>query len=159
MNIKAIYPGTFDPITFGHEDLVKRASNIFESVIVAVAYKTQKRTLFSFEDRFDMCQEVVKKYTNVKVIKLDKLTVDHANELGAKVMLRGLRAVSDFEYEVQLSNLNRAMNPKIESIFLSPDEKYSFISSSIIKDIANHGGDLKKFVDEYVEKKLIEKTF
>ena len=158
MNIKAIYPGTFDPITFGHEDLVKRASNIFESVIVAVAYKTQKSTLFSFEDRFDMCQEVLKKYTNVKIIKLDKLTVDHANELGAKVMLRGLRAVSDFEYEVQLSNLNRAMNPKIESIFLSPDEKYSFISSSIIKDIANHGGDLKKFVDEYVEKKLIEKT-
>lgn len=157
MNIKAIYPGTFDPITFGHEDLVKRASNIFESVIVAVAHKTQKSTLFGFEDRFDMCQEVLKKYTNVKVIKLDKLTVDHANELGAKVMLRGLRAVSDFEYEVQLSNLNRAMNPKIESIFLSPDEKYSFISSSIIKDIANHGGDLKKFVDEYVEKKLIEK--
>ena len=158
MNIKAIYPGTFDPITFGHEDLVKRASNIFESVIVAVAYKNQTSTLFGFEDRFDMCQEVLKKYTNVKVIKLDKLTVDHANELGAKVMLRGLRAVSDFEYEVQLSNLNRAMNPKIESIFLSPDEKYSFISSSIIKDIANHGGDLKKFVDEYVEKKLIEKT-
>jgi pantetheine-phosphate adenylyltransferase len=86
------------------------------------------------------------------------LTVDHANELGAKVMLRGLRAVSDFEYEVQLSNLNRAMNPKIESIFLSPDEKYSFISSSIIKDIANQCGDLKKFVHEYVEKKLIEKT-
>ena len=158
MKIKAIYPGTFDPITFGHEDLVKRASNIFESVIVAVAYNTQKSTLFSFEDRFDMCQEVLKRYTNVKVIKLDKLTVDHANELGAKVMLRGLRAVSDFEYEVQLSNLNRAMNPKIESIFLSPDEKYSFISSSVIKDIANHGGDLKKFVDEYVEKKLIEKT-
>ena len=138
MNIKAIYPGTFDPITFGHEDLVKRASNIFESVIVAVAYKTQKSTLFSFEDRFDMCQEVLKKYTNVKVIKLDKLTVDHANELGAKVMLRGLRAVSDFEYEVQLSNLNRAMNPKIESIFLSPDEKYSFISSSIIKDTVSY---------------------
>ena len=158
MNIKAIYPGTFDPITYGHEDLVKRASSIFESVIVAVAYKTQKSTLFSFEDRFDMCHEVLKKYTNVKVIKLDKLTVDHANELRAKVMLRGLRAVSDFEYEVQLSNLNRAMNPKIESIFLSPDEKYSFISSSVIKDIANHGGDLKKFVDEYVEKKLIEKT-
>ena len=158
MNIKAIYPGTFDPITFGHEDLVKRASNIFESVIVAVAYKTQKNTLFSFEERFDMCEEVLKKYTNVKVIKLDKLTVDHANELDAKVMLRGLRAVSDFEYEVQLSNLNRAMNPKIESIFLSPDEKYSFISSSIIKDIANHGGELKKFVDEYVEKKLLVKT-
>ena len=158
MNIKAIYPGTFDPITFGHEDLVKRASNIFESVIVAVAYRTQKNTLFSYKDRLDMCEEVLKKYKNVKVIKLDKLTVEHANELDAKVMLRGLRAVSDFEYEVQLSNLNRAMNPKIESIFLSPDEKYSFISSSIIKDIANHGGDLKKFVDVYVEKKLTKKT-
>tara|TARA_Y100000389_G_scaffold204855_1_gene260200 strand:+ start:256 stop:735 length:480 start_codon:yes stop_codon:yes gene_type:complete len=157
MKIKAIYPGTFDPITFGHEDLVKRASSIFDSVIVAVAYNTQKNTLFSFNERFDMCNVVLSKYKNVEVIKLDKLTVDHANELDAKVMLRGLRAVSDFEYEVQLSNLNRTMNPKIESIFLSPDEKYSFISSSIIKDIANHKGDLKKFVDGYVEKKLVEK--
>ena len=95
---------------------------------------------------------------NVDVIKLDKLTVEHAKELEAKVMLRGLRAVSDFEYEVQLSNLNRAMNPSIESIFLSPDEKYSFISSSIIKDIARHNGELKMFVDDYVEKKLREKV-
>ena len=104
-----------------------------------------------------MCSKVLEKYNNVEVIKLDKLSVDHAKDLGAKVMLRGLRAVSDFEYEVQLSNLNRTMNPKIESLFLSPDEKYSFISSSIIKDIANHNGDLKKFLDEYVEKKLIDK--
>jgi len=157
MKIKAIYPGTFDPITYGHEDLVKRASGIFESVVVAVAYNTQKNTLFNFNERFNMCQEVLNKYKNVEIIKLDKLTVDHAKQLGAKVMLRGLRAVSDFEYEVQLSNLNRTMNPKIESIFLSPDEKYSFISSSIIKDIANHNGDLKKFVDEYVEEKLVKK--
>jgi pantetheine-phosphate adenylyltransferase len=104
-----------------------------------------------------MCSKVLEKYNNVEVIKLDKLSVDHAKDLGAKVMLRGLRAVSDFEYEVQLSNLNRTMNPKIESLFLSPDEKYSFISSSVIKDIANHNGDLKKFLDEYVEKKLIDK--
>ena len=95
---------------------------------------------------------------NVDVIKLDKLTVRDSKELEAKVMLRGLRAVSDFEYEVQLSNLNRAMNPGIESIFLSPDEKYSFISSSIIKDIARHNGELKMFVDDYVEKKLREKV-
>ena len=94
------------------------------------------------------------KYDNVEVIKLDKLTVQHARELDTKVMLRGLRAVSDFEYEVQLSNLNRTMNPDIESIFLSPDEKFSFISSSVIKDIAKHRGNLSKFVDEYVEKKL-----
>tara|TARA_A100001035_G_scaffold223872_1_gene184446 strand:+ start:25 stop:504 length:480 start_codon:yes stop_codon:yes gene_type:complete len=154
MKIKAIYPGTFDPITAGHEDLIKRASNIFELVIVAVAYNTQKNTLFSYDERYDMCSKVLSKYKNVDVIKLDKLTVEHAKELEAKVMLRGLRAVSDFEYEVQLSNLNRAMNPDIESIFLSPDEKYSFISSSIIKDIARHNGELKMFVDDYVETKL-----
>ncbi len=158
MKIKAIYPGTFDPITYGHEDLVKRASCIFESVIVAVACNTQKDTMFSFDERFDMCKTVLSKYENVEVIKLEKLTVDHARELEAKVMLRGLRAVSDFEYEVQLSNLNRTMNPSIESIFLSPDEKYSFISSSVIKDIAQHHGDLTKFVDDYVRQMLTTKT-
>jgi len=157
MKIKAIYPGTFDPITFGHEDLVKRASNIFEGVIVAVACNTQKQTLFSSDERYEMCKEVLKKYKNVDVIKLNKLTVEHAEDLGAKIMLRGLRAVSDFEYEVQLSNLNRTMNPNIESIFLSPDEKYSFISSSIIKDIARHQGDLTKFLDKTVAERLIEK--
>ena len=157
MKIKAIYPGTFDPITFGHEDLVKRASNIFEGVIVAVACNTQKQTLFSSDERYEMCKEVLKKYKNVDVIKLNKLTVEHAEDLGAKIMLRGLRAVSDFEYEVQLSNLNRTMNPNIESIFLSPDEKYSFISSSIIKDIARHQGDWTKFLDKTVAERLIEK--
>ncbi len=158
MKIKAIYPGTFDPITSGHEDLVKRASNIFESVIVAVASNTQKSTLFSYDERYDMCKKVLSRYENVDVIKLDRLTVEHAKELNAKVMLRGLRAVSDFEYEVQMSNLNRAMNPNIESIFLSPDEKYSFISSSIIKDIARHDGNLENLVDEYVEMKLRKKV-
>lgn len=157
MKIKAIYPGTFDPITFGHEDLVKRASNIFEGVIVAVAFSTQKQTLFSSDERYEMCKEVLKKYKNVDVIKLNKLTVEHAEDLGAKIMLRGLRAVSDFEYEVQLSNLNRTMNPNIESIFLSPDEKYSFISSSIIKDIARHQGDLTKFLDKTVAERLKDK--
>ena len=157
MKIKAIYPGTFDPITFGHEDLVKRASNIFEGVIVAVACNTQKQTLFSSDERYEMCKEVFKKYKNVDVIKLNKLTVEHAEDLGAKIMLRGLRAVSDFEYEVQLSNLNRTMNPNIESIFLSPDEKYSFISSSIIKDIARHQGDLTKFLDKTVAERLKDK--
>ena len=157
MKIKAIYPGTFDPITFGHEDLVKRASNIFEGVIVAVACNTQKQTLFSSDERYEMCKEVLRKYKNVDIIKLNKLTVEHAEDLGAKIMLRGLRAVSDFEYEVQLSNLNRTMNPNIESIFLSPDEKYSFISSSIIKDIARHQGDLTKFLDKTVAERLKDK--
>ena len=147
MKIKAIYPGTFDPITYGHEDLVKRASAIFESVIVAVASKTQKKTLFTVDERMDMCSKVLEKYNNVEVIKLTELTVDHAKQLNAKVMLRGLRAVSDFEYEVQLSNLNRTLSPDIETIFAKPDEKYNFISSSIIKDIANHKGELDKFLD------------
>ena len=158
MKIKAIYPGTFDPITYGHEDLVKRASAIFESVIVAVASKTQKQTLFTVDERMDMCSKVLEKYNNVEVIKLTELTVDHAKQLNAKVMLRGLRAVSDFEYEVQLSNLNRTLSPDIETIFLNPDEKYSFISSSIIKDIANHKGELDKFLDPYVKDMLLSKT-
>ncbi len=158
MKIKAIYPGTFDPITYGHEDLVKRASAIFESVIVAVASKTQKKTLFTVDERMDMCSKVLEKYNNVEVIKLTELTVDHAKQLNAKVMLRGLRAVSDFEYEVQLSNLNRTLSPDIETIFLNPDEKYSFISSSIIKDIANHKGELDKFLDPYVKDMLLSKT-
>ena len=111
----------------------------------------------SSDERYEMCKEVLRKYKNVDVIKLNKLTVEHAEDLGAKIMLRGLRAVSDFEYEVQLSNLNRTMNPNIESIFLSPDEKYSFISSSIIKDIARHQGDLTKFLDKTVAERLIEK--
>lgn len=157
MKIKAIYPGTFDPITLGHEDLIKRASAIFNSVIVAVASKTQKQTMFNIDERMDMCQKVLKKYNNVEVIKLTELTVDHAKSLGAKVMLRGLRAVSDFEYEVQLSNLNRTLSPNIETLFLSPDEKYSFISSSIIKDIAIHKGVLDKFVDPYVKEILNNK--
>ena len=154
MNIKAIYPGTFDPITFGHEDLVKRASNIFESVIVAVAYKSQKSTLFGFEDRFDMCQEVLKKYTNVKVIKLDKLTVDHANELGAKVMLRGLRAVSDFEYEFQLAGMNKKLNSNIETMFLMSDVENQIISSKFVKEIANLGGNIDRFVTKSTVKVL-----
>ena len=154
MKIKAIYPGTFDPITAGHEDLVKRASNIFESVIVAVAYNTQKNTLFSYDERYDMCRNVLSKYKNVDVIKLDKLTVEHAKELEAKVMLRGLRAVSDFEHEFQLATMNRALAPDIESIFLTPKDTLIYVSSSLVKEIASLGGDISNFVHENVEMAL-----
>ena len=156
MNIKAIYPGTFDPITFGHQDLVKRASNIFESVIVAVAYKTQKNTLFSFEDRFDMCREVLKKYKNVKVIKLDKLTVDHANELGTKVMLRGLRAVSDFESELQMAQTNLAISG-VHTLFLPTASRRSFLASGLIREVARLGGNVEDMVPEPVYRRLKEK--
>ena len=154
MKIKAIYPGTFDPITAGHEDLVKRASNIFESVIVAVASNTQKNTLFSYDERYDMCRKVLSKYKNVDVIKLDKLTVEHAKELEAKVMLRGLRAVSDFEHEFQLATMNRALAPDIESIFLTPKDTLIYVSSSLVKEIASLGGDISNFVHENVEMAL-----
>ena len=154
----AIYPGSFDPITYGHMDIIDRASGLFDKIIVAVAKSEAKNTLFSLEDRVKLATTIYKDNPKVEIVDFPRqLTVDVAKDHNACAIVRGLRAVSDFEYEVQLSNLNRTMNPKIESLFLSPDEKYSFISSSVIKDIANHNGDLKKFLDEYVEKKLIDK--
>ena len=154
----AIYPGSFDPITVGHMDIVERATVLFDKVIISVAETDMKNPLFSSEERLDLVSSIYADNEKIEVVAFKKkLTVDLARENNACAIIRGLRAVSDFEYEVQLSNLNRAMNPGIESIFLSPDEKYSFISSSIIKDIARHNGELKMFVDDYVEKKLKEK--
>ena len=155
----AIYPGSFDPITVGHMDIVERATVLFDKVIISVAETDMKNPLFSSEERLDLVSSIYADNEKIEVVAFKKkLTVDLARENNACAIIRGLRAVSDFEYEVQLSNLNRAMNPGIESIFLSPDEKYSFISSSIIKDIARHNGELKMFVNEYVEKKLREKV-
>ena len=155
----AIYPGSFDPITVGHMDIVERATVLFDKVIISVAETDMKNPLFSSEERLDLVSSIYADNEKIEVVAFKKkLTVDLARENNACAIIRGLRAVSDFEYEVQLSNLNRAMNPGIESIFLSPDEKYSFISSSIIKDIARHNGELKMFVDDYVEKKLKEKV-
>ena len=150
----AVYPGTFDPITNGHTDLVNRGCRLFDKIIILVAEKTQKNTLFTIDERIKFVESVFSDNKKIIVEPLNELVVDYATKKSAKIILRGLRAISDFEYEVQLSNLNRAMNPNIESIFLSPDEKYSFISSSIIKDIARHDGNLENLVDEYVEKKL-----
>ena len=157
MKIKAIYPGTFDPITFGHEDLVKRASNIFEGVIVAVACNTQKQTLFSSDERYEMCKEVLKKYKNVDVIKLNKLTVEHAEDLGAKIMLRGLRAVSDFEYEFQLAGMNRKLDSNIETLFLMSDVENQIISSRFVKEIVKLNGNIGKFTTKSTIKSLKEK--
>ena len=150
MSLIAVYPGTFDPITNGHTDLVNRGVKIFDKVIIAVAQNPSKNTLFSVKERIEFIQEIFDANSQVEIYSLDKLLVDFANNHNATVILRGLRAVSDFEYEVQLASMNRSMEPNIESVFMSPAEEYGFLSSSIIKEIAKHGGDLSKFIDKAV---------
>ena len=150
MSLIAVYPGTFDPITNGHTDLVNRGVKIFDKVIIAVAQNPSKNTLFNVKERIEFIQEIFDANSQVEIHSLDKLLVDFANDHNATVILRGLRAVSDFEYEVQLASMNRSMEPNIESVFMSPAEEYGFLSSSIIKEIARHGGDLSKFVDKAV---------
>ena len=150
MSLIAVYPGTFDPITNGHTDLVNRGVKIFDKVIIAVAQNPSKNTLFNVKERIEFIQEIFDANSQVEIYSLDKLLVDFANDHNATVILRGLRAVSDFEYEVQLASMNRSMEPNIESVFMSPAEEYGFLSSSIIKEIAKHGGDLTKFVDKAV---------
>ena len=150
MSLIAVYPGTFDPITNGHTDLVNRGEKIFDKVIIAVAQNPSKNTLFNVKERIEFIQEIFDANSQVEIYSLDKLLVDFANDHNATVILRGLRAVSDFEYEVQLASMNRSMEPNIESVFMSPAEEYGFLSSSIIKEIAKHGGDLSKFVDKTV---------
>ena len=144
MSLIAVYPGTFDPITNGHSDLVNRGVKIFDKVIIAVAENTNKNTLFSLSERIRFVEKIFADNTKVEIYPLNKLLVQFAKDHEATVILRGLRAVSDFEYEVQLASMNRSMEPSIESVFMSPAEKYGFLSSSIIKDIAKHDGDLSK---------------
>ena len=133
MSLIAVYPGTFDPITNGHSDLVNRGVKIFDKVIIAVAQNPSKNTLFTVKERIEFIQEIFDANSQVEIYSLDKLLVDFANDHNATVILRGLRAVSDFEYEVQLASMNRSMEPNIESVFMSPAEEYGFLSSSIIK--------------------------
>ena len=158
MSLIAVYPGTFDPITNGHTDLVDRGVKIFDKVIIAVAENPTKNTLFSISERISFIQKIFNDNSKVEIYSLNKLLVQFAKDHNATVILRGLRAVSDFEYEVQLASMNRSMEPNIESVFMSPAEKYGFLSSSIIKDIAKHDGDLSKFVHidvlEELKKKL-----
>ena len=157
MNITAIYPGTFDPITDGHLDLIIRASKLFHKVIVAVAENKGKTPLFSTEERVAMAGEVTAHLPNVSIIGFGNLLVDCAKEQHANVVLRGLRAVSDFEYEFQLAGMNRRLSPELETMFLTPAEQYEFISSSMIREIAKLKGDVSSFVPACVEQKLIKK--
>ncbi|MBT5331580.1 MAG: pantetheine-phosphate adenylyltransferase [Porticoccaceae bacterium] len=152
-----IYPGTFDPITNGHIDLVERASYLFDKVYVAIASSTRKNPMFSLEERVEMTTTALTHLENVEVLGFDRLLVHLASELDAVAILRGLRAVSDFEYEFQLANMNRALSERLESIFLTPAEQFSYISSSLVKEIGSLGGDISPFVPPHVWKILSEK--
>lgn len=151
MPIVAIYPGTFDPITNGHIDLVERAVRMFDRLIIAVAANPAKQPLFSLEERVALARAVFAGVDKVEVRGFDSLLVNFAGEIGAGVVVRGLRAVSDFEYEFQLAGMNRRLNPDIETIFLTPAEQYAFISASLVREVAKLGGDISAFVHPRVE--------
>ncbi len=144
--IKAIYPGTFDPITNGHSDLIGRASKMFSHVMVAVAYNPNKQPLFSLEERVELVKKVTRNLPNVEVKGFTGLLADLARTEGSNILIRGLRAVSDFEFEFQLANMNRRLNHNLESVFLTPSEENSFISSTLVKEVALHHGDVSEFV-------------
>lgn len=153
----AIYPGTFDPITNGHIDILKKGTGIFEKVILAIAEDSGKDNLFSAQEREELSRKAVGKIERVEVVTFSGLVVDYARSINAVAMIRGLRAVSDFEYELQLALMNRQLNPAIETIFLIPDYKYFYLSSSLIKQIIRLGGDVKDFVPENIKKAVSKK--
>lgn len=153
-NVLAIYPGTFDPITLGHEDIVRRATQLFDRVIVAVAAGHHKKTLFNLEERIAMVREAVKAYPQVQVESFDGLMRDFVVGRGGKAMVRGLRAVTDFDYEFQLAGMNRHLMPEVETVFLTPSDKYQFISSTFVREIASLGGEVDKFVSANVQSQL-----
>ena len=157
MNTIAIYPGTFDPVTNGHTDLVQRATRLFDQVIVAVAKGGSKQPVFPLDQRVALAQEVLADITGVKVCSFDTLLVDFMKEQGADVILRGLRAVSDFEYEFQLAGVNRQLAPEVETVFLTPAEHYAYISSTLVREIAGLGGDVSRFVHPKVVAALISR--
>jgi len=154
---RAIYPGTFDPVTYGHIDLIKRAQEIFSEVIVAVAHNPHKNPIFSAKERVAMLKEATKELKGIEVIEFEGLVVDYARKHKAKVLIRGLRMLSDFEYEFQMALTNRKLSADIETIFLMPHESYSYLSSKLLKEAASLGANLSCFVPDFVEKALKEK--
>ncbi len=152
--LTAVYPGTFDPMTLGHEDLMRRASRLFERLIVAVAVGHHKKTMFGIDERLEIAKELAAKYPNVEVIPFRGLLSDFVVANGGKVVVRGLRAVSDFEYEFQMAGMNRQLMPDVETVFLTPSDQYQFISGTFVREIATLGGDVSKFVSPSVHARL-----
>ncbi len=152
--ITAIYPGTFDPMTRGHEDLVRRAASLFDEVVVGIAHSRAKNPFFTIQERVDIAREVLGHYPNVKVASFGGLLKDFVREQGGRVIVRGLRAVSDFEYEFQMAGMNRHLLPEVETLFMTPSDQYQFISGTIVREIALLGGDVSKFVFPSVERWL-----
>ncbi|QGZ40408.1 phosphopantetheine adenylyltransferase [Pseudoduganella flava] len=160
--VVAVYPGTFDPLTRGHEDLVRRASGLFDTLVVGVADSKNKHPFFSLEERLEIANEVLGHYPNVKVESFSGLLKDFVRQHDARVIVRGLRAVSDFEYEFQMAGMNRYLLPDVETLFLTPSDQYQFISGTIVREIAQLGGDVSKFVfpsvDRWLRKKIAENS-
>jgi pantetheine-phosphate adenylyltransferase len=156
--LTAVYPGTFDPLTLGHEDLMRRASRLFERLILAVAAGHHKRTMFELEERLDIAREAARAYPNVEVLAFRGLLRDFVVEHGGKVVVRGLRAVSDFEYEFQMAGMNRQLMPEVETLFLTPSDQYQFVSGTFVREIATLGGDVSKFVAPFVLRRLQERV-
>ena len=147
MTQRAIYPGTFDPMTKGHVDLIERACKLFDEIVIAIAASEAKNPLFTLDERIQIAEKIFESNDKVNVVGFSGLLVDLAKDNDAKILIRGLRVVADFEYEFQLANMNRAMMPELESVFLTPKEQYSYISSSLVKEICKMGGDVSEFVD------------
>jgi pantetheine-phosphate adenylyltransferase len=158
MTIKAIYPGTFDPITLGHEDLTRRAAKLVDGVVLAVADSKSKKPLFTLEERVGLARETLKDLPNVKVMGFSGLLMNFVQQQGARVVLRGVRAVSDFDYEFQLAGMNRQLYPDVETIFLTPGEQYAYLSATLVREISIMGGDVTKFVSPLVAGRLAEKV-
>ncbi|MBE7424465.1 MAG: pantetheine-phosphate adenylyltransferase [Burkholderiaceae bacterium] len=154
----AVYPGTFDPMTLGHEDLMRRAAGLFDRLVVAVAAGHHKRTMFSLDERIDIATEVAQPYDNVEVVAFRGLLRDFVVANGGHVVVRGLRAVSDFEYEFQMAGMNRQLMPEVETIFMTPSDQYQFVSGTFVREIAMLGGDVSKFVAPQVLKRLRERV-
>jgi len=144
--LTAVYPGTFDPMTLGHADLMRRAANLFDRLVLAVAAGHHKRTMFTIAERLEMAQEIAAPYPNVEVMAFRGLLRNFVVDLGAKVVIRGLRAVSDFEYEFQMAGMNRQLMPDVETVFMTPSDQYQFVSGTFVREIATLGGDVSKFV-------------
>lgn len=154
---RAVYPGTFDPLTRGHEDLVRRGSTLFETLIIGVADSKAKQPLFTLDERVEMAREALGDLKNIEVVGFSGLLIEFAREHNARVILRGLRAVSDFEYEFQLAGMNRNLRPEIETLFMTPVEQHMFISATLVREIAKLGGDVTKFVHPLVQRRLNDK--